>query len=107
MIYGYDFLRRRTEGEGYYDSNGDWVTSDGEWGEPIECDVEHPTSGKADVLRDEAGNVIEYSYIVWLNTSVQPFQIGNHILLSTGDGAEAEYVVKGYRKFRTMAKLWV
>lgn len=107
MIYGYDYVKRYTGGNGSYDANGDWVESRGSWSSSIPCDAQHPSSGYATIIRDEAGAVADYSYSIFLDAAVADFAIGDKVKLSVGGGTEKEYIVKGSRRFRTVYKIWV
>ena len=107
MIYGYDYIRRHIEAQGHYDEQGDWVIGEGEWDEPIRCDIQHPEAGKATILRDEAGKATEYGYVIWLEASVDSFALGERLLLGVGGEPEVEYSVKGFRRYRTHCKVWV
>lgn len=106
MIFGFDILKPYVGGGGYEDNNGDWVATTGEWDAPIECDVEHP-SGQANILNYEGGKSSNYSLTVTLNADVRSFAVGERVQITCCGESPQEYTVKGFRRYRTSAKLWV
>ena len=128
MIYGNDILLRKLTSFAE-DADGDIVQGDAVWDAPIQCDAE-PT-GKPSVVTMPDGTRKSYSYIITLDVSERPFELGEHIKLLTAthapdalrvkdsnavhDANDAkvyvqaarEYEVLAYHRYRTIAKLWV
>lgn len=92
--------------DGYEDSLGDFHEGKTEWSGSIKCDAV-PSNGKANEIRFEDGSVHSYSYIIYLNSDVREFVIGDRVRLTLYGGVKKVFSVKGFQRYQLQAKLWV
>jgi len=105
MIFGYDTLVPYLGGYGHEDENGEWVVDEAQWGDEIPCDAEQ--SGQANIINYEGGGSAYYTYSVTIEADARTFVVGDVVKLSVGGMPSQKYTVKGYRRFRTLAKVWL
>lgn len=92
--------------EGYEDSLGDYHPSTLKWVGLIECDAV-PSSGKSNEIKFEDGSVSHYSYVVYMNSNVREFAIGEKVRITLYGGLQRVFTVKGFHRYQLQAKLWV
>lgn len=119
---------RKIVTEGTTEENGDFCPGETSWGDPEQCDA--TPNGKAASIIFPDGVFKKYDYVITLDITSEPFQIGEQIKLITQSHAPdllkmngvtaldaeqkkifvqaaREYTVLGYHKYATIAKLWV
>ena len=92
-------------GQSYRKENGDLVNEQPVFQFEEPCDV--VSSGKASERQFEDGKRKTYSFTVYLDKKCKDYHIGDHVKLLLNTGAVYDFVVLGFVRYQTQAKLWV
>lgn len=79
---------------GYEDDNGDYIQGNGTWQGSIKCDMVYAGDNAHDVLTD--GEIVKYSYNVYLPGNCKTFKAGDRVRITTSDKVTNEYTVKSF-----------
>lgn len=93
------------QSQSYRNERGDWVTSAPELIHEESCDV--VGAGKANERQFEDGKRKTYSFTIYLDKDCQEYHIGDHVELELSTGLKYTFVVLGFVRYQTQAKLWV
>ena len=93
---------------GYYDENGDYVESDGEWKDYGRCNAVPAGRNNVIGLPNEDGRQVTFSYTIILhNPASREFKYGERLKLTTIKGMETvELTVKGFARYQYQCKIY-
>ena len=95
-----------TVGEGYQDSNGDYVPGNEEWSEPYPCRAEPNGKARTVPFGDDKGSV--YDYTVYMDVDCPVITYGQKVKVFDENGScIGEFISKGFHKGQLNAKLWI
>lgn len=92
--------------EGYEDSRGDFHEGKTEWQGRIPCDAV-ASNGKANEIKFEDGSIKSYSYVVYMDSNVREFVLGERVRITLYEGIQKVFSVKGFQRYQLQSKLWV
>lgn len=92
--------------ESFEDENGDWHEGEGVWiTPPVLCDA--APNGKADSISLDDGTTHVYSYTIYTKPGIEPFKVGDRLLLEKYLGNTEEFKVLGFHAYQHQCKIWV
>ena len=93
----------------YEDENGDFHMGQKEWKRVCKCDV--VPAGQANEITLPDGEVLQYSYTIYLPKKTREFHTGDKVRISFFERGtlqeKREFSTKGFHAYQHQCKLWV